>query len=76
MRKLKSQPPVPPPVQNLVQGLFGPVAAPTVIRPRRGRRRKIRNVPSFPANLTEPMLIAGGDAYRLSIRRSSLLMLR
>jgi hypothetical protein len=68
MHKPKSQPTVPPPVQNLVHGLFGPVALPTVMPLRRGRRRKMRNAPSFPATLTEPMLIAGGDAYRLSIR--------
>ena len=68
MHKPKSQPPVPTPAKKLVQGLFGPVAVPTVMPPRRGRRRKLRSTPSFPAILTEPMLVAGGDAYRLSIR--------
>ena len=68
MRKPKSQPTVPSPVRNLVHELFGPVALPTVMPLRRGRRRKMRNARSFPATLTEPMLIAGSDAYRLSIR--------
>ena len=66
MRKPKSQPTVPSPVR-VAHGLFGPVALPTVMPLRRGRRRKMRNARSFPATLTEPMLIAGSDAYRLSI---------